>query len=141
MYGISSLFDRSQGPRRELLEEFPGRLLALASLLGMTHQAMQEALGASRSQYRRYRIGERIPAGAQMLTLVRLARTAEGGLDILDGSTDEAVEIAFKAQRVAERRRARRAGNQGLSVESAGETRVDGFVRRILRSGTPHGTS
>ncbi len=129
MYGINRLFDRSQGPRRELLEEFPGRLLALASLLGMTHQAMQEALEASRSQHRRYRIGERIPAGAQMLALVRLARTVEGGLDILDGSTEEAIEIAFNAQRITERRR----DKQGLDVKSAGNARAKGLVQRILQ--------
>ena len=132
MYGINRLVDRSQGQRRELLEQFPGRLLAPAYLLGMSHREIQGALGASRSQYRRYRIGERIPAGAQMLVLVRLARTVEGGLDILDGSTEEAIEIAFKAQRIAERERARRMGKLGLSLDSAGEARVNRLVQRIL---------
>ena len=64
MYGTNSIFirifDRSQTPRRELLEEFPGRLLALASLLEMSHRNMQEVLGATKPQYRRYRIGELI---------------------------------------------------------------------------------
>ncbi len=137
MYGtnsfLSRIFDLSQTPRKELLEEFPGRLLALASLLGMSNSDMQEALGASRSQYRRYRIGERIPAGAQMLTLVRLAPTVEGGLDILDGGTEEAIETAFKAQRIAERRRARKMAKQGLNLKSAGNARPIGLVQRILQ--------
>ena len=68
-----------------------------------------------------------------MLTLVRLARTVDGGLDILDGSMEEAIEIASRAQRIAERRRARRMDKQGLSVKSDGNARAKGLGWRNLQ--------
>ena len=78
--------------REELRGEFPARLAALCSLLGKSDQQMADAMDIEPKQFWQYRTGRRIPAGAEMLNLMRLASQAEDGMAVLMGLRPELVE-------------------------------------------------
>ena len=133
---VSLLFDKRQKRRQELIREFPGRIMALCSSLGISPVDLRVAMGAGRGQFYRYLRGERVPAGPQMLLLVQLARTVPDGLDLLTGSTDEAIDMAGEAQQVLERKLARRRGRKvrdSLGTKGAHMMSVEEFFRLIPR--------
>ena len=75
--------------REELRDEFPSRLAALCSLLGRSDREMADALDIEPKHFWRYRAGKRIPAGAEMLNLMRLASQVVDGIALLMGLRPE----------------------------------------------------
>ena len=78
--------------RAELRDEFPARLAALCSMLGKSDREMADAMDLDPKQFWQYRTGRRIPAGAEMLNLLRIASRVEGGMAVLMGLRPDLVE-------------------------------------------------
>ena len=132
------LFSNKRRGRAELAQVFPGRLEALKEHLGVSHNMLRQALGASAGQYSRYQKGESLPACVQLLTLFDLAYAAgEGAVDILRGATEKAIDLATEAQRGAECRHARRKSSKQVTLGTGGvqwmtPLEFGAFMRRSL---------
>lgn len=67
-----------------LPEDFPQRLVALKETSGLSWNGLAEAIGVDVKQLRRWRKGAE-PCGGAMLSLVDLALTIPGGIQVLLG--------------------------------------------------------
>ncbi len=67
-----------------LPEDFPKRLVALKEASGLSWNGLAEAIGVDVKQLRRWRKGAE-PCGGAMLSLVDLALTIPGGIQVLLG--------------------------------------------------------